>query len=499
MAGSGLLTELAKRLSGKVVISSDISDDDLKNLDVESLTALITTHFSESESISILDKETLTNIISKRDDDKSPIEIEISSPTAFKPEAKDIEARFVISNREAERTSASVEAFADYFNDRFRNLRGKIDATRGLSILHSIDKMKEYADGRELSISGMVYEKFVTKKGNIMLTLEDDTGSAKVIFVKVEGNSSAGRLFESAKKIAPDSVIAVRGKLSSPFLIANQILWPDIPIRNKKVIDEKISIAFTSDVHIGSKLFLEKQFGRFIEWLNGNIDVKKKLAGSIKYLVISGDLVDGIGVYPEQDKELSIPDIYKQYSMLFNLLSKIPDYIHTFILTGNHDAVQRAEPQPRLTDDLIGDFSQDNIHLVSNPGSLMLHGLKVLAYHGTSLDSVIRNVPGCSTDKPETAMVEMLKMRHLSPVYGDNPIVPNKKDFMAIDEIPDILHMGHMHKNGYTEYHGTQIINSGTWQSRTSYQAKLGHFPTPAVLPVYECSKGTLDQIDFNQ
>jgi DNA polymerase II small subunit/DNA polymerase delta subunit B len=30
------------------------------------------------------------------------------------------------------------------------------------------------------------------------------------------------------------------------------------------------------------------------------------------------------------------------------LISGIPDYIHMFIIPGNHDAVQLAEPQPRL-------------------------------------------------------------------------------------------------------------------------------------------------------
>ena len=80
-----------------------------------------------------------------------------------------------------------------------------------------------------------------------------------------------------------------------------------------------MAIAFTSDIHVGSKLFLEKQFVKFIEWLNGNVDTRKDIAEKIKYLVISGDLVDGIGVYPNQDKELSISDIYKQYSVLFDL------------------------------------------------------------------------------------------------------------------------------------------------------------------------------------
>ena len=95
-------------------------------------------------------------------------------------------------------------------------------------------------------------------------------------------------------------------------------------------------------------------------------------------------------------------------------------------------------------------------------------------------------------------MIEVLKKRHISPIYGDNPIMPSKEDSLVIDEVPDILHMGHLHKNGYAEYHGTQVINSGTWQSRTSYQVKQGHMPTPALLPVYNTKSGELWSVDFN-
>ena len=69
---------------------------------------------------------------------------------------------------------------------------------------------------------------------------------------------------------------------------------------------------------------------------------------------------------------------------------------------------------------------------------------------------------------------------------------------MVIDKVPDILHMGHLHKNGYSEYHGTLIVNSGTWQGRTDFQVRMGHIPTPAQMPVYEAKSGTMNVIDFN-
>jgi DNA polymerase II small subunit len=95
-------------------------------------------------------------------------------------------------------------------------------------------------------------------------------------------------------------------------------------------------------------------------------------------------------------------------------------------------------------------------------------------------------------------MIELLRRRHLSPIYGGNAIVPSKSDELVIKEAPDILHMGHIHKNALTEYHGTIVINSGTWQARTAYQIKQGHMPSPAILPIYETKSMTVSQIDFN-
>lgn len=503
MSEKPLIEELASRLSGKVMISYELTDDDIRDIDIVELTANILSFFRDKEGLKILDKVSLEKVVKTAITEKMPLQIEISKPLDFKPAAKDIEPEFRVENVDVEKTNATVNDFTSYFNDRFRRLRGLIENNGGAGsgIITNIDRIKQYTEGREIGIVGMVYDKITTKKGNIMINLEDETGSAKVIFLKADKESrlEARELFSSAIRIVSDEVIAVRGKISGPFIIAKSIIWPNIPIRHRKKTEEDIGIAFTSDIHVGSKLFLERQFSRFVSWINGNVETRKEIAEKIKYIVISGDLVDGIGVYPEQEKELSVSDIYKQYSMLFEFLKDIPEYIHAFVLTGNHDAVQRAEPQPPLTEELIKDFRQSNIHFVSNPGSIILHGIRILAYHGTSLDSIIQSTPGCSYAKPEIAMIEILKKRHISPIYGYNPITPSKKDSLVIEKVPDILHMGHLHRNSYTDYHGTQIINSGTWQGRTLYQVKGGHLPTPAMLPVYETRTGNVNQIDFNE
>ncbi|MGC8662249.1 MAG: DNA-directed DNA polymerase II small subunit [Candidatus Micrarchaeia archaeon] len=490
------LGQIVSRLNGSVVISSDIKEEDLAGIDVEALIGRVIEYFEEAQGIKILDRNLLDKISKEMSEEKKPVEIEINRSNDFKPEAKEVEADIKIRESQIDRTTGTTSDFVENINDRFRKISEMISNRSSTSgRINSISKLKEYGDGREATIVGMVFDKRITKNGNLLINLEDQTGSAKVIFMK---NGAQQEVYKNARRIANDDIIAVNGRVSGPFFIAKSIIWPDIPVHIRNSSKNDLAIGFASDIHVGSKLFMEKNFIAMLKWLNGEIDYRKDLAKKIKYLIFAGDLVDGIGVYPNQEKELSVLDIYKQYLLFFNFLKTIPEYIHVFVLAGNHDAVQSTEPQPRLTKELISDFKMDNVHIVTNPSYLKLSGINVLAYHGTSLDSVIQNIPGCSYAKPEIAMAEVLRRRHLSPIYGGNKILPTKRDMLVIDEVPDILHMGHIHKNGSLNYHGTLVLNSGTWQSRTSFQIKQGHIPSPGLFPVYEIKNGNLTTLDFN-
>ena len=180
-------------------------------------------------------------------------------------------------------------------------------------------------------------------------------------------------------------------------------------------------------------------------------------------------------------------------------MKQVPDYVEVIIIPGNHDAVRGAEPQPSLGKEFLKELAgYKNVHLAGNPCLAEVHGLKTLMYHGTSLDTVISemNIRDGYTN-PEKVGIELLKRRHLSPIYGEKPIVPEKRDYMVVDYAPEIFHFGHVHKNGYADYRGTTVINSGTWQDRTDYQQKLGHVPSPCQLPVYGMKTGTIKVFDF--
>ncbi len=496
-----LKKELAKRVAGfNMLLAADIGDDVLKGADLDLLAARLAEAKKESGAIRIVSRGDVAAILTKVGEEnleKTPAPIEVSRKADFKPAAAEIHGDYKIINRKIDLAESNVNNFVQYFRDRLAKIK-EIMGSRSFTIVPSIETLGGYADGREVVVAGMVESRITTKNKNLMVLLEDETGEAKVIFMKPQGQDRNSP-FDSASRLVDDEIVAVKGKISGPFVIAKEIMWPDTPIMERKTANEDFAIAFMSDLHIGSKAFMERNFSKMLEWLNGNVESRSRaLAGKIKYVIVNGDIVDGIGIYPNQEKDLAIFDIYQQYRVFRGFLEAIPDYMQVFVLPGNHDAVQRAEPQPEIPGELL-DVKMDNVHLVTNPADLILHGMDVLAYHGTSINSIMNTIPGMNYADPEDAMIELLKRRHLSPIYGGNVIVPTKNDGMVIGNVPDILHMGHIHKNGLAEYHGVQLVNSGTWQSRTDYQIKNGLVPTPCELPVFEAKRYAFTTIDFKE
>jgi DNA polymerase II small subunit/DNA polymerase delta subunit B len=42
-------------------------------------------------------------------------------------------------------------------------------------------------------------------------------------------------------------------------------------------------------------------------------------------------------------------------------------------------------------------------------------------------------------------------------------------------------------------------VNAGCWQAATPYQIKLGHHPTPCILPVVNLQTGKLSVVHFDK
>jgi len=379
----------------------------------------------------------------------------------------------------------NLDDFSKYFLNRFRVLSGMLRMRKDLPSLVDIAKAKRLT--REVSVIGMVAEARVTKNGHKIVDLEDEMDRVSVLFPASTPLAQA--------HIVTDQVIGVVGTVNSKGLfVATNSIAPDIPVNHHfPRSTDNVSIAFLSDTHVGSKSFLGDRWQKFQTWISDGNEV----ARSIKYVIVGGDLVDGIGVYPRQDEDLAIDDIYAQYEAFAELVSALPTRLRIVMIPGNHDAVRPAEPQPALTEGVRKLFPS-NVLCVGNPCLLKIHGVSILAYHGRSMDDLVSAIPSLSYARPLDAMREMLRMRHLAPIYGGRtPIAPEAQDLLVIDQVPDIFLTGHVHGVGVSEYRGVTLINSSAWQSQTSYQKMRNLEPVPAMVPIMNLSTGAVAVKEF--
>jgi len=391
-----------------------------------------------------------------------------------------------------------LEDVKDYFHSRFNKLRKLLLKRPDCKAANSITQAKALKASEEpIKIIGMVLEKkeLSAKAGSdqredtansISVEIDDLESTMSVIF-----SGKNEELIKKAKRITLDEVICIEGFISEKkVLIASDFVWPDIPYPPEIKHDiPSISAAFLSDIHFGSKYFAATQFEAFLEFLQGKKgnEEHQAIAKSIKYIVIAGDLIDGIGVYPNQEKNLAIPTVVEQYEFAAQYLKRIPNHIKIIIIPGGpHDAVRKAYPQPALNRKYANAlYELKNVILLGNPAQFKLHGVNVLVYHGDSMDDLIQALPGSSYQQPAELMKELIISRHLSPIYGASTwTAPEKEDWMVIDDIPEIFHCGHVHVLDYKKYRGVLLLNSGTFQEETDFQRSLGIKPTPGTFTV---------------
>ncbi|MFQ6137110.1 MAG: DNA-directed DNA polymerase II small subunit [Candidatus Hydrothermarchaeales archaeon] len=381
-----------------------------------------------------------------------------------------------------------IEGFVEYFNNRYEKLAKVLRGREHLKDAATIEWIRRSTYRENLRIIGMVNDVRKSKKGNTIVELEDPTGLMPVVILNTDRE-----LVELSRSIVKDEVIGIEGNggKNNEILIARDIFFPEVPVkRETNRSEDPLALAMISDVHVGSTEFLEEVFLNFIKWLRGDVGTQsqRSLAGRVKYLVVGGDLVDGVGIYPGQEKELLIRDIHEQYEKFTEFIDLVPEYIEMIIIPGNHDATRQAEPQPAIFERFAPKLYEDpRIHMVGNPCHSTLHGVNVLSYHGRSLDDMISAVPELSYSNPEKSMLQLLKKRHLSPIFGGKvPLSPEAYDPFFIEEVPDILHFAHVHTVGVESYRGTTLINSGTFQKQTSFQRRLNMTPDPGRIPTID-------------
>ncbi len=409
----------------------------------------------------------------------------------------------ILKNYTEQKRSKKLEVtdWTAYFNRKYEEISNLITKRMDVKDVVSISRL---VDRKDSTIIAVVNEKRVTAKGNILLILEDPTGETLAIV-----NQYKKEIMEKIKEVVLDEVAGFRGVKSGEFFFVNDVIFPDIPYVPEKKAPNPGKAAFISDLHIGSNKFLMNEFEDFIEWLNGKgSKSEQEMAKQIRYLFIGGDLVDGVGIYPEQIKELTIGDVYEQYEKFAEYMKRIPEDIKIIVIPGNHDGVRLEEPQPPLYREFAKELKPyGNILMLSNPSYVNIHagdgfeGFNILNYHGYSFDSLVSDVEPIRKsggyDRGDKIMEFLLKKRHLAPSYGWVPISPMERDYLFVDIVPDIFVAGHIHKSKVGYYKNILTITSSCWQGKTVFQERVGHHPEPGRVPIFDLKTRKMTILKF--
>ena len=492
----GVVNEILNKIaiiSHEKLITKNLIDNNIEKIkpvlvELDTEKRKIVEKFFVNISVSVeVKKETeLEKIEEAEEDEEVETPVKILSSPIFAP--KKLEVRDFVKN----------------FRNRYNFLKGILQQRTELEGLISIDKI--VGNNRNFSIIGIVTEKRITKNKNVLLEVEDLTGKARLLITQNKDEA-----FEKAKEILLDEVIGFKVSGSRDFLFVNDLFYPDSFLREKHAAEEEVYALFISDLHLGAKHFLEKNFTKFIDWLNG-MDAdenQKEILKKIKYLFVVGDSIDGAGIYPGQEGDLEIKNISEQYEKLAEFYKKIPKHINIIQCAGQHDGVRVAEPQPPVGEEFAKSLTEiENLYLVSNPSMVEIEskedkpGIKVLMYHAAGLHYVINEIEELRLSNahstPAKAVKHLLLRRHLRSTHGSSIYIPNPEaDPLLIKEVPDIITTGDLHRLDIDKYNGTLIICNSCWQTQTAFEEKVGNQPDYCKVPVLNLKTKEVKILDF--
>ena len=235
---------------------------------------------------------------------------DIDNPAkSWQAKASDYSDDFTIGGQVGQsNTKGKLDDIVNLFYDRYQSIADLLRNQAGFKASGTIRQIhKEKKKNRNYNIVGIVLDVRRTKSGGKMVTIEDMTSTMDV-FVKKDDPASA--------TIFKDEVVGISGRFGDDgrMFWVDKVTYPDIlpNHQNKGGMDfDPVSIAFISDLHMGSKKFLEQEWDEMVAWMNTDDET----AQNIKWLVLSGDVIDGIGIYPGHEENICIANSFDQYEM----------------------------------------------------------------------------------------------------------------------------------------------------------------------------------------
>ena len=412
-----------------------------------------------------------------------------AGPTpAFVPHFEVVQEGFSAPPTSDEPLAAYGALFASRYRTLARLLKGRATLPNLAPVAEAVRRPGT------ASVIAMVREVRTTaEKHHTIVRVEDDSGSIECFVPRDTPVAKTTFL--------PDEVVGLQLNVGHDAGRAARVVSVERPDSSRGRVEHRAGGAsraiFLSDLHIGSRSVLSGPWSELAAFLHER-GPAPEIAREIRYVVVAGDLVDGIGIYPNQERDLAIHDVLEQYDELGRRLRDLPERLQLVLIPGNHDAVCPAEPQPALPPEVAARLPA-NAACLSNPSTVSLDGVVVSAYHGRSFDDLIPALPGASYARPTDVMRRMLAMRHLAPIYGGRtPLAPLARDGLVIDPAPDVLVTGHAHTFGVDRAAGTILLNASTWQAETEYQRMRNISPVPARAAVIDLATLGVSTLDFS-
>jgi DNA polymerase II small subunit len=417
-------------------------------------------------------------------------------------------SRVTVSLDIPERTSSKPDfsAFRKLFQNRFERLSKIFLENFKSSELILKRKMVEEEVSKYKSgvLLGMVQDTRVLHTNKFVIQLEDPESEIITNCVMVQDSPS----FPEYRDILRDTVIGISGVLPKNFKEGNvtafwgrDVIRPGFAPISFKGTSDPHKILFIADLHFGSKYFSRGVFAKLIKFLTlQDLDpTYESIAKEIKTIIVVGDLVDGVGRFSNQKDQISSLSYQTQYEGLAKILVEIPSHIQIFIVPGEHDATQAALPQPAIDKQISQALlAIPNLTSHGNPLRLSLEDMKLLIFHGQGTYELFQKDFQKIHSNPAIAIKQLLEYRHLSPEYGSyNPLAPFNKDYLVIDEIPDVIVSGHLHHAYFEEYKGIKIISCGTFQRENPRRSQLEKQVSLGIIPILDMVSGNVEIIDL--
>lgn len=472
-SSASLRSRIAKRLLGSGYQVTPEALERITELGEDVADELVRWLASKAGRGSLVDARTLEAFLVER---SGKGEAEEPGPAEEKTTWEEVELKVLKPTYEEIRMEGKAEEFTVYRVSRFAAL-WRISSRRGIPL----SSIKELIESGGEGYAVCEVREVSRGDGYYRLRLEDPNGIWSAIAPARERSLS-----EKVETLCGDMVVVVRVAARGSRLVVRDVMFPDVPQTDRPFRGPDVRVCVISDVHVGSARFNRRAFNDFLDWLSS-----EHANLNLRFLLINGDLVDGVFVYPGQREELEIKTLREQFAAAGRLLAKVPREVKVVYVPGNHEPVRRALPQPpvhaehRRALDPEGRFV-----FLGNPALVEIGGARLLLFHGQTLDDVIQSSMRFSySDLRRSAgevMEVLLKSRHLAPSMEVTPIIPWREDHLLLEEVPHVLATGHIHVAAFRLYRGVRLVNSGTFQDQTKLQKGVGLEPTVGTAAVID-------------